>query len=77
MKTLQSMFAQPLSAYIKLLDSLGYRIQGKRTTKSILGYVRQPDLEMKRRALEKCGTSDTTPTPYLPSDKVPAFLDSL
>ena len=27
MKTLQSMFAQPLSAYIKLLDSLGYRLQ--------------------------------------------------
>jgi hypothetical protein len=27
MKTLQGMFAQPLSAYIKLLDSLGYRLQ--------------------------------------------------
>jgi integrase len=27
MKTLQSMFAQPLSEYIKLLDSLGYRLQ--------------------------------------------------
>jgi len=27
MKTFQSMFAEPLSAYIKLLDSLGYRFQ--------------------------------------------------
>lgn len=27
MKTLKSMFAQPLSAYIQLLDSLGYRFQ--------------------------------------------------
>jgi integrase/recombinase XerD len=37
----------------------------------------EADLEMKRRALEKCGTSETMPTPYRPTDEVLAFLESL
>lgn len=37
----------------------------------------EADLEMKRRALAKCGTPETIPTPYRPSDEVLAFLESL
>ena len=37
----------------------------------------EADLEMKRRALEKCDTPETTPTPYQPTDEVLAFLESL
>jgi site-specific recombinase XerD len=37
----------------------------------------EADLEMKRRALDKCGTPETIPTPYCPSDEVLAFLESL
>jgi len=37
----------------------------------------EADLEMKRRALEKCETPETMPAPYRPSDEVLAFLESL
>lgn len=37
----------------------------------------EADLEMKRRALEKCDTPETTPAPYQPTDEVLAFLQSL
>ncbi len=37
----------------------------------------EADLEMKRRALEKCDTPETTPAPYRPTDEVLAFLESL
>ena len=37
----------------------------------------EADLEMKRRALEKCDTPETTPAPYQPTDEVLAFLESL
>ena len=37
----------------------------------------EADLEMKRRALEKCDTPETTPTPYQPTDELLAFLDAL
>jgi site-specific recombinase XerD len=37
----------------------------------------EADLEMKRRALEKCGTPETMPAPYRPSDEVLTFLESL
>lgn len=36
----------------------------------------EADLEMKRRALEKCGAPETIPAPYRPSDEVLAFLES-
>ena len=35
------------------------------------------DVEMKRRALEKCDTPETAPTPFYPTDEVLAFLESL
>ena len=34
-------------------------------------------VEMKRRALEKCDSPETTPVPYQPTDEVLAFLESL
>jgi integrase len=37
----------------------------------------EADLEMKRQALEKCDTPETTPAPYQPTDEVLAFLESL
>lgn len=37
----------------------------------------EADLEMKRRALEKCNTPETSPAPYKPTDEVLAFLESL
>jgi len=37
----------------------------------------EADLDMKRRALEKCGATETSPTPYRPTDEVLAFLESL
>jgi len=37
----------------------------------------EADLEMKRRALEKCATAETNPAPYQPTDEVLAFLESL
>jgi len=37
----------------------------------------EADLEMKRQALEKCGTPETMPAPYRPSDEVLTFLESL
>jgi site-specific recombinase XerD len=37
----------------------------------------EADLEMKRQALEKCDTPETTPAPYRPTDEVLAFLESL
>jgi site-specific recombinase XerD len=37
----------------------------------------EADLEMKRRALEKCNNSEASPTPYQPTDEVLAFLESL
>jgi integrase/recombinase XerD len=37
----------------------------------------EADLEMKRRALEKCDAPETTPVPYRPTDEVLAFLQSL
>lgn len=37
----------------------------------------EADLEMKRRALEKCNTPETSPVPYKPTDEVLAFLESL
>jgi site-specific recombinase XerD len=37
----------------------------------------EADLEMKRRALEKCNNPETSPTPYQPTDEVLAFLESL
>jgi integrase/recombinase XerD len=37
----------------------------------------EANLEMKRQALEKCGTPETTPVPYQPTDEVLAFLESL
>ena len=37
----------------------------------------EADLEMKRRALEKCDTPETTPASYQPTDEVLAFLESL
>lgn len=37
----------------------------------------EADLEMKRQALEKCGTPETNPLPYRPPDEVLAFLESL
>jgi len=36
----------------------------------------EADLEMKRQALEKCDTPETTPA-YQPKDEVLAFLESL
>jgi integrase len=37
----------------------------------------EADLEMKRRALDKCDTPETVPAPYQPTDEVLAFLESL
>jgi integrase/recombinase XerD len=37
----------------------------------------EADVEMKRQALEKCDTAETTPAPYQPTDEVLAFLESL
>ena len=37
----------------------------------------EADLEMKRRALEKCDTPETTPVRYQPTDEILAFLESL
>jgi site-specific recombinase XerD len=37
----------------------------------------EANLDMKRRALEKCDTPETTPAPYQPTDEVLAFLESL
>ena len=37
----------------------------------------EADLEMKRRALEKCNTPETSSAPYKPTDEVLAFLESL
>jgi len=37
----------------------------------------EANLEMKRQALEKCDTPETTPVPYQPTDQVLAFLESL
>jgi len=37
----------------------------------------EADLEMKRRALEKCDSPETAPAPYQPTDEVLAFLESL
>ena len=37
----------------------------------------EADVEMKRRALEKCDTPETTPAPYQPTDEVLAFLELL
>jgi len=37
----------------------------------------EADLEMKRRALEKCDTPETMPVTYRPTDEVLAFLESL
>lgn len=37
----------------------------------------EANLEMKRKALEKCDTPETTPAPYQPTDEVLAFLESL
>ena len=37
----------------------------------------EADLEMKRRALEKCASAETNPAPYQPTDEVLALLESL
>jgi len=37
----------------------------------------EADLEMKRRALEKCETGEGTPIPYKATDAVLALLDAL
>jgi integrase/recombinase XerD len=55
------------------------------TIKSLLGHASvntthqyvEADLEMKRRALEKCATVETNPAPYQPTDEVLALLESL
>jgi len=55
------------------------------TIQSLLGHASvntthqyvEADLEMKRRALEKCATAETNPAPYQPTDEVLAFLESL
>ena len=55
------------------------------TIQSVLGHASvntthqyvEADLEMKRRALEKCATVETNPAPYQPTDEVLALLESL
>jgi integrase/recombinase XerD len=55
------------------------------TIQSLLGHASlntthqymEADLDMKRRALEKCDTPETTPTPYQPTDEVLALLESI
>jgi len=55
------------------------------TIQSLLGHASvntthqyvEADLEMKRRALEKCATVETDPAPYQPTDAVLALLESL
>ena len=37
----------------------------------------EANVEMKRQALEKCDSPETTPVPYQPTDEVLAFLESL
>jgi integrase/recombinase XerD len=37
----------------------------------------EADLEMKRQALNKCDTPETTPMPYQPTDEVLALLESI
>jgi site-specific recombinase XerD len=37
----------------------------------------EADLQMKRRALEKCSHPEVSPTPYRPTDEVLALLESL
>jgi integrase/recombinase XerD len=55
------------------------------TIQSVLGHASvntthqyvEADLQMKRRALEKCATVETNPAPYQPTDEVLALLESL
>ena len=55
------------------------------TIQSMLGHASvntthqyvEADLEMKRRALEKCATVETNPAPYQPPDEVLALLEAL
>lgn len=55
------------------------------TIQSVLGHASvntthqyvEADLEMKRRALDKCATVETNPAPYQPPDEVLALLESL
>jgi integrase len=55
------------------------------TIQSWLGHVSvntthqyiEADLEMKRRALDKCATPEMNPAPYQPTDEVLALLESL
>ena len=55
------------------------------TIQSLLGHASvntthqyvEADLEMKRRALQKCATAEMNPVPYQPTYEVLALLESL
>jgi integrase/recombinase XerD len=55
------------------------------TIQSLLGHASvntthqyvEADLDMKRRALENCSATETSPAPHQPKDEVLAFLEAL